>query len=74
MKRTNNEDYKQRRQRQVASIRSILDYGIGALIIGIGGVILQKYKGDTSTTIFGVLAIIYGIWRLYKGFKKSKGG
>jgi hypothetical protein len=68
------EDYEQERNKQVANMRSMLDYVMGLLFIAIGAYILYKYGSDTTYLILGILFDLYGIWRIYKGFKKRVSG
>ncbi len=76
-----NEEYEQRRSQQVSKIRSVLDYTMGVVIIGIGlflafryafNIKLNKiYPPDVFDKVYGALAILYGCWRLYRGYKKK---
>jgi len=76
-----NEDYEQQRTRQVSKIRSGLDYAMGILIIGLGlflvfrsslNIKLNKiYPPDVWDKVYGILVILYGCWRLYRGYKKK---
>ncbi|MGE9312342.1 hypothetical protein ACLOAU_11870 [Niabella sp. CJ426] len=76
-----NEEYEQRRTRQVSKIRAVLDYAMGILIVGIGlflvfrssfNIKLNKiYPPDVFDKVYGVLTILYGCWRLYRGYKKK---
>ncbi|WP_114789510.1 hypothetical protein U0035_08210 [Niabella yanshanensis] len=76
-----NEEYEQRRTRQVSRIRGVLDYTMGILIIGIGlflvfrsaiNIKLNKiYPPDVWDKVYGILVILYGSWRLYRGYKKK---
>lgn len=61
------------------TMRSITDYGMGAIYVGIGLLILFAKQFDFNNDfvmsvpakIFAILAIIYGGWRIYRGYKKS---
>lgn len=72
----NNVDPKTKRY---ATMRSITDFGMGALYIGIGVVILFakqfNFSNDFALSVpaklFAVLALIYGVWRVYRGVKKN---
>lgn len=65
--------------RRYILMRSITDFGMGFIYIGIGVLILfakqLNFKNDFATTtlakIFAAFAIIYGCWRVYRGFKKN---
>lgn len=70
MEHKTSDDYKTQRNRQVAGIRSVLDFLVGLVFIIIGVVSFVKFKKDIVMIAFGSVAILYGIWRLYKGYKK----
>jgi len=61
------------------NMRSITDYGMGIIYIGVGLFILLakqfNFQSDFTMTIpaklFAILAIIYGAWRVYRGVKKN---
>jgi hypothetical protein len=57
-----------------------MDFGMGILwmSMGIFLVFIEKFDlnlarlyGDTPTRIFGVVCIIYGAFRIYRGYKKK---
>lgn len=60
-------------------MRSITDYGMGFIYIVVGIIILfakqvnfsSDFAQSVPAKIFAVLAIVYGSWRLYRGFKKN---
>jgi hypothetical protein len=76
-----NEEYEQRRNRQTSNVRSVLDYAMGIVIICIGLFLLFRfsfdirlnklYPPDVFDKIYGVVAILYGCWRIYRGYKKK---
>ncbi len=58
--------------------RSILDYGMGAIIIGFGFFFVFADRFGISFTItplfrycFAGLCIVYGAFRVYRGYKKN---
>lgn len=60
-------------------MRSMYDYTMGVLWIGVGVFFLWHLKfgfdmglDQTLTTIFGASSLMYGIFRLYRGFKAGK--
>ncbi len=65
--------------KRYAMMRSISDYGMGLLYVGIGVIILFarqfNFNNDFVMTIpakvFAVVAILYGVWRMYRGYKKN---
>lgn len=77
------EEYERKKRRQVEQMKSLMDYGMGILIllVGLFFVFREKLgnfplndrlgKPDTLETVFGSLCIIYGAWRIYRGYKKK---
>jgi len=78
------EEYERRKRKQVAGMKSLMDYGMGGLILLMELVfIFRMYlcvnhpvnikmgKPDTLEKIFGGLSIVYGLWRIYRGYKKN---
>ncbi|MFZ1783962.1 MAG: hypothetical protein WAU23_02075 [Ferruginibacter sp.] len=68
------------REKGYVRMRSIMDYGMGLLWIGMGVFIIfiKKFSMDlaerydsTAFKIFGAVCMIYGIFRMYRGFKKN---
>jgi uncharacterized membrane protein len=58
--------------------RSIMDYGMGVLIIGLGIFFLIASRlgvnfniDDLFRYLFGGLCILYGIFRVYRGYQKN---
>ena len=60
-------------------MRSITDYGMGTIYLAIGVIILfaKQFNFNNSfalsmpAKLFAGLAIIYGVWRIYRGYKKN---
>jgi len=61
-------------------MRSMMDYGMGILWMGMGVFILfiKKFSVDlalrydsTMFKVFGAVCVIYGAFRIYRGFKKN---
>jgi len=75
------EEYEKRKRRQVSRMRSILDYGIGSVILltGIFFVIRERLKlplnerfpPNAIDYIFGGICIMYGAWRIYRGYQQK---
>lgn len=75
------EEYEKRKRRQVAGMRSILDYGMGVIILGAGLFFFfrdrfklsfnESFPPNEIDKIFGVVCVIYGSWRIYRGYKKN---
>lgn len=75
------EEYEKRKRKQVASMRSLLDYGIG-IVIACAGVfffirdklnleINRTFEPNLMDKFFGVICVLYGGWRIYRGYKKN---
>ena len=60
-------------------MRSITDFGMGAIYVAVGITILfgkqfnfyNDFTLSIPAKIFAVLAIVYGSWRIYRGIKKD---
>jgi len=76
------EEYEKKKRNQIASMRSLMDYGMGFLILlaglffffrsMLGKISLnERFPPDSIDKIFGGFCIIYGSWRIYRGFKKK---
>jgi len=66
------------RSRSYRIRRSIMDYGMGAIIFFIGIALLLAplfgvaFNVDNSFRyLFGGLCIVYGLFRIYRGYKKN---
>ena len=67
-----------RRTKGYIMMRAIMDYGMGVLIFGIGVFFalapqlgVQFNVGNLNRYLFAGLCIIYGGFRVYRGFKKN---
>lgn len=75
------EEYEKKKRKQVSFMRSLLDYGMGILILlaGIAFFFRDRFKfslnddfpPDSIDKIFGAIAMAYGCWRIYRGYKKN---
>jgi hypothetical protein len=75
------EEYEKRKRKQVSFMRSLLDYGMGTLILCAGAFFFFRSKFDISINksfppndmdkIFGVICLVYGAWRIYRGYQKN---
>lgn len=60
-------------------MKSIMDWGMGIIYIGIGMLILfagklhlyNEFAASIVGKIFAVLILLYGSWRIYRGIKKD---
>lgn len=65
--------------RRYSMMKSIMDFGMGLIYLGVGIVILfprEFHLGSVFTSsviakIFAGIVIIYGSWRIYRGIKKD---
>lgn len=77
------EEYENKKRKQIASMKSVMDYGMGGLILCMGLFFLfRTYLGaiplndrlgtpDTMEKIFGGFSVVYGVWRMYRGYQKK---
>jgi len=73
-------EYEQQRRRQISRVRSVVDMIMGTLFSVLGllflyfqvtGRPLLGRKPDLLTWFIGGLFLAYGIWRIYRGYKKN---
>ncbi len=75
------EEYEKKKRNQVSLMRSLMDFGMGILIFLLGAFFFFRDKVDSSFNkrfppddidkILGVICMIYGAWRIYRGFRKN---
>ncbi|MBI5372651.1 MAG: hypothetical protein HZA79_11575 [Sphingobacteriales bacterium] len=77
------EDYERKKRKQVSGMRSLKDYGMGVFILlmglffllreQVGGTAINERLGkpDTLEYLFGSFSVLYGSWRIYRGYKKN---
>lgn len=74
------EEYEQKRRKQVGRMRSVVDYTMGVLftLLGIYFLIYNRMgwnvfdREPSSIDYFiGALFVLYGGWRIYRGYKKN---
>ncbi len=79
------QDARKQQRKGYTMMRSVYDLGFGFFIVIIGGIVLLGTKmgipalktfledrGDPFLlTIFGCICLLYGGFRLYRGFKKD---
>jgi len=68
------------REKGYLRMRSIMDYGMGVLWLAMGVFMIfikrfnaelaEKYD-DSAFKVFGAVCIIYGLFRIYRGYKKK---
>ena len=68
------------REKGYIRMRSIMDYGMGLLwtAMGVFIIFVKKFSQDladkydsSAFKIFGAVCIIYGLFRIYRGYKKK---
>ena len=68
------------REKSYLRMRSIMDFGMGLLWTGMGVFIIfiKEFSSDlaekydsTAFKIFGAVCIVYGLFRIYRGYKKK---
>ncbi len=68
------------REKGYIRMRSIMDFGMGLLWMGMGIFIIfiKKFSLDLATRydstmfkVFGAFCIVYGLFRIYRGYKKK---
>jgi len=68
------------RDKGYVRMRSMMDWGMGILWAGMGVflIFIKKFSpsmgerfGDLTMQIFGGVCILYGLFRMYRGYKKN---
>lgn len=74
------EEYEKKRRRQVSFMRALMDFAMGAIILLLGVALFIHEKlniqiserfSPNAVKILGVVFVVYGIWRIYRGYKKN---
>jgi hypothetical protein len=73
-------EYEQQKRKQVATMRSIMDYGMGVIWLAFGAFFIfheqiklniLNFPPSAYDKFIGGLFILYGAWRIYRGYKKN---
>jgi len=71
-------DYEERQRKTKIFLHSLYDFSMGILWLSAGGFFLLYKKlgielniDSVLTTIFGIAAVLYGAFRIYRGYKKN---
>ncbi len=74
------DEYEKKKRSQMSMMRSIMDYGMGILILLVGLFFLfheklkiefASFPSSTMDKFIGGLFLLYGSWRIYRGYKKN---
>ncbi|HEV7621614.1 MAG TPA: hypothetical protein VGO09_07775 [Flavisolibacter sp.] len=74
------EEYQEKQNKQSSRIRSFMDYTMGIILLLVGiyflvynklGVNLFRQAPSNMDYVIGGLFMVYGIWRIYRGYKKN---
>ena len=75
------EEYEKKKRKQLSAMRSLMDYGMGILILLLGLFFLfrnrisipfnEKFPPNEIDKMFGGICIAYGVWRIYRGYRKN---
>lgn len=75
------EEYENRKRKELSLMRTISNYGIGVVIVAVGGFFLlrsffklpfnEMFPPNYVDKIFGGICVLYGAWRIYRGYKKN---
>jgi hypothetical protein len=75
------EEYEKQKRKQVTFRRVVVDYSIGLMITAMGDFFLlrdkfnlqfnERFPPNDIDKIFGVICLLYGGWRIYRGYKKN---
>ena len=74
------EDFQEQQRKKTGRVRSIMDFTMGLLLTAVGlyfllyrslGINLFNREPSDIDYVLGGLFVIYGIWRIYRGYKKD---
>ena len=74
------EEYEKKTRKQVSFMRSLMDYTMGLVIIGLGVLLffhdklkigINERLSANVVKLLGVIFVLYGAWRIYRGYKKN---
>lgn len=73
------QNFEERRKKGYANMRSLLDYGMGAMVLA-AGLAIMFWKGSDFLNerfssferyLYGGLFMLYGGWRVWRGYEKN---
>lgn len=75
------EEYEKKKRKQISANRSLMNYAMGIFFIGVGiffffrekfNIELNEiYPPDYVDKILAGVFVLYGAWRVYRGYKKN---
>jgi len=75
------EEYEKQKRKRLALRRSLADYVVGSIIVCVGTFFLlrhllkldfnENFPPNNMDKVFGVICLLYGGWRIYRGYKKN---
>lgn len=74
------EDYELQRKKTGSRVRSIVDYVMGTVFVSSGiyfltyekfGINIFRREPSSIDYLIGGLFVVYGSWRIYRGYKKN---
>lgn len=75
------EEFQDRQRRKAAGVRSVMDIVMGSLFVLLGlyfllynllGInVFQREPSLLLDIVLGILFLAYGVWRIYRGYKKQ---
>ena len=79
LEQKSHDDYEKRKMSAYTNRRSIMDFGMGLIYFAIGGFFLFSrqlgyelaFPVPPFSYIFGGLCVLYGIFRIYRGYRKN---
>ena len=75
------EEYEKEKQKQLSLMKTVSDYGMGIIILVLGLFLLfrdtfkisfnERFPPGNIDKFFGAVCLLYGGWRVYRGYKKK---
>ena len=75
------DEYEKQKQKRYAGMKMIIDLGMGIILFSIGLFFLFRgmfkisfndtYPPDVWDKVIGIMFLIYGSWRVYRGIQKN---